>query len=49
MLHNAFPVLADGSTVMDEETGQSRMRVHDAFIVRYDAVRYNERVLERTR
>lgn len=24
---------------MDEETGQSRMRVHDAFIVRYDAER----------
>ena len=37
MLDAAFPVLADGSTTMDPATGESRMRVHDAFIVRYDA------------
>jgi len=37
MLHAAFPLLADGSTVIDPQSGESRMRVHDAFIVRYDA------------
>ena len=40
MLDAAFPVLADGSTTMDAVTGESRMRVHDAFIVRYDAEKY---------
>lgn len=39
MLQAAFPQLADGSTLVDPETGRSRMRVHDAFIVRYDAER----------
>ena len=38
LLSAAFPVLADGSTLIDQKTGTSRMRVHDAFIVRYDAV-----------
>ena len=38
LLSTAFPVLADGSTLIDQKTGTSRMRVHDAFIVRYDAV-----------
>lgn len=37
MLAAAYPVLADGSTTIDSTTGLSRMRVHDAFIVRYDA------------
>jgi len=37
MLAAAFPKLADGSSTMDPTTGSSRMRVHDAFIVRYDA------------
>lgn len=37
MLHEAFPKLADGTTTVDEATGKSRMRLHDAFIVRYDA------------
>ena len=37
MLAACFPVLSDGSSLIDESTGLSRMRVHDAFIVRYDA------------
>jgi hypothetical protein len=36
MLECAYPKLADGSTLGCEKSG-SRMRVHDAFIVRYDA------------
>ena len=35
MLRVAFPKLADGSTL--DNNGTTRMRVHDAFIVRYDA------------
>eukprot|EP00041_Stephanoeca_diplocostata_P031585 m.986613 g.986613 ORF g.986613 m.986613 type:complete len:558 (-) comp23990_c0_seq10:3517-5190(-) len=34
----AFPVLADGTSTVDPDTLCSRVRVHDAFIVRYDAV-----------
>lgn len=38
MLAFLFPVLADGSTLYTEETPpKSRIRIHDAFIVRYDA------------
>ena len=32
----AYPLLADGSTLVDSSTGLSRLRLHDAFIVRYD-------------
>ena len=32
----AYPVLADGSSLVDPRTGSSRLRLHDAFIVRYD-------------
>ena len=39
LLAEAFPVLADGSTNLDPDSGASRMRVHDAFIVRYDIER----------
>ena len=35
MLAETFPVLADGTTIIDAN-GKSRMRLHDAFIVRYD-------------
>ena len=35
MLAETFPRLADGSSIIDEN-GQNRMRLHDAFIVRYD-------------
>jgi hypothetical protein len=38
LLHTAFPVLADGSSLIDPNTTNSRIRVHDAFIVRYDAM-----------
>lgn len=38
LLHTAFPVLADGSSLIDPNTTNSRIRVHDAFIVRYDAI-----------
>lgn len=31
----AYPRLADGSTLTDPASGKSRLRVHDAFIVRY--------------
>ena len=37
MLASAYPVLADGSTLVDTCTGAWRLRLHDAFIVRYDA------------
>jgi hypothetical protein len=38
MLSFLFPVLADGSTLYASEVpGHSRIRIHDAFIVRYDA------------
>eukprot|EP00511_Aplanochytrium_stocchinoi_P007097 CAMPEP_0204837128 /NCGR_PEP_ID=MMETSP1346-20131115/27232_1 /ASSEMBLY_ACC=CAM_ASM_000771 /TAXON_ID=215587 /ORGANISM="Aplanochytrium stocchinoi, Strain GSBS06" /LENGTH=484 /DNA_ID=CAMNT_0051972411 /DNA_START=133 /DNA_END=1587 /DNA_ORIENTATION=+ len=37
MLSFAFPRLVDGSTVVDPVSRESRVRVHDAFIVRYDA------------
>ncbi|ETV97571.1 hypothetical protein, variant [Aphanomyces invadans] len=37
-LHACFPSLADHTTMMDPVTMQSRCRVHDAFIVRYDEV-----------
>lgn len=37
MLAAAFPRLADGSVLVDPNTGKSRVRVHDAFIVRYAA------------
>eukprot|EP01043_Picozoa_sp_COSAG02_P023575 COSAG02_NODE_1263_length_13548_cov_13.881627_10_plen_265_part_00 len=37
MLASAYPVLADGSTLVDTRTGAWRLRLHDAFIVRYDA------------
>jgi hypothetical protein len=38
MLSFLFPVLADGSTMYASETPEhSRIRIHDAFIVRYDA------------
>ena len=39
LLSVAFPTLADGSTLVDTAatTAVSRLRVHDAFIVRYDA------------
>lgn len=36
MLECVYPTLADGSSLHCEKSG-SRMRVHDAFIVRYDA------------
>ncbi|OQR91897.1 hypothetical protein THRCLA_08850 [Thraustotheca clavata] len=38
-LATCFPVLADQSTMIDPSTQLSRCRVHDAFIVRYDAER----------
>ncbi|OQR95184.1 hypothetical protein ACHHYP_00249 [Achlya hypogyna] len=38
-LAQCFPILADGSTMIDPATQRSRCRVHDAFIVRYDAER----------
>ena len=38
LLSLAFPILADGSTLYDTESKLCRLRVHDAFIVRYDAV-----------
>ena len=37
LLALAFPTLADSSTLISPD-GTSRLRVHDAFIVRYDAV-----------
>ncbi len=37
MLASAYPVLADGSSLVDTCTGAWRLRLHDAFIVRYDA------------
>ena len=37
MLAMLYPKLADGSGLIDPVTGCSRMRVHDSFIVRYDA------------
>ena len=37
LLREAFPKLADGTTTVNKATGESRMRLHDAFIVRYDA------------
>lgn len=37
MLASAYPVLADGSRLVDATTGSWRLRLHDAFIVRYDA------------
>jgi hypothetical protein len=38
MLAFLFPVFADGSTMYTQETPpRSRIRIHDAFIVRYDA------------
>ena len=37
LLSMAFPVLSDGSVLFDPITGDCRVRVHDAFIVRYDA------------
>lgn len=37
MLAAAFSRLADGSLLVDPTTGKSRVRVHDAFIVRYAA------------
>ena len=37
MVAAAFPTLADGTSTLDASTGESRMRVHDAFIVRYDS------------
>lgn len=37
MLASAYPVLADGSSLLDARTGAWRLRLHDAFIVRYDA------------
>ncbi|KAH9125938.1 hypothetical protein AeMF1_003518 [Aphanomyces euteiches] len=36
LLNACFPRLADGTTMIDPKTGESRCRVHDAFIVRYD-------------
>lgn|GEM_PF-5394277 len=36
-LATAFRELSDGSSFIDTTTGRSRIRVHDAFIVRYDA------------
>ncbi|KAF0685935.1 Aste57867_22253 [Aphanomyces stellatus] len=36
LLHACYPRLADLSTMVDPATNQSRCRVHDAFIVRYD-------------
>ena len=36
MLEACYPLLADGSSLCDDH-GRSRVRVHDAFIVRYDA------------
>jgi len=36
-LATAFPELSDGTSFVDRVSGQSRTRVHDAFIVRYDA------------
>lgn len=38
LLSTAFPLLVDGTTLYDTVTNISRMRVHDAFIVRYDAI-----------
>jgi hypothetical protein len=38
-LATAFPELSNGSSFIDSTSGHSRMRVHDAFIVRYDAER----------
>ena len=38
LLSLAFPILIDGTTLYDTKTQISRLRVHDAFIVRYDAV-----------
>ncbi|KDO27111.1 hypothetical protein SPRG_07822 [Saprolegnia parasitica CBS 223.65] len=38
-LSTCFPMLADGSSMVDPMTQSSRCRVHDAFIVRYDAER----------
>jgi len=38
MLDAAFPCLADGTSLVDPTTGSSRVRVHDAFIVRYAAL-----------
>ena len=38
LLALAFPRLADSSNLLNPD-GTSRLRVHDAFIVRYDAVR----------
>jgi hypothetical protein len=35
MLGAAYPVLADGSGLRDGSTGEWRLRLHDAFIVRY--------------
>lgn len=38
ILAHLYPKLADGSTMWDAESPQkSRVRIHDAFIVRYDA------------
>ena len=37
MLASAYPVLADGSSLLDARTGAWRLRLHDAVIVRYDA------------
>jgi hypothetical protein len=37
LVHAAYPELADGSSTVSSEGGASRMRIHDAFIVRYDA------------
>lgn len=37
MLNELYPILADGSSLIDPVSGKSRMRVHDSFIVRYDA------------
>ena len=37
MLAACYPKLADGTSTIDEK-GESRVRLHDAFIVRYDAM-----------
>jgi hypothetical protein len=39
MLHAAYPVLADGTKLFNENTGEWRIRLHDAFIVRYDSIK----------
>ena len=37
LLDAAYPRLADGSSIYDKDDGTCRMRVHDAFIVRYSS------------